>query len=456
MATIVQRHKDRLGTIASSLTGSGLPSGQIPFGGSEGSMDVSPNLTFAGGVMYINGTITSTTASFTTLSSSTASFSSVTATTGSITTLTTSGLTVNGNAQVTGIVNTGSGNVQITDSAGKIIVSALNGGSTGQWLTTGVGGVVGWGAFPNIAAGWTDDGTYISSAAGRKVRINSAASGAETLVVGGTSVLAGATSITAGGTGLAVTNNATIGGTLSIGGSAAVGTNVTVAGSTGITGNITVGGTSIVTGTSIVLASQIVLGDSSLGNITCGSVQIGNQLNVNNGLGSEGQILTKSGGVPIWANPASASTQLVAKIVSSPKVSNPALVPDTHLQISLGANQAWLFEGTCMWSAGSGGIQCKVDYTGSYSTNSMVYIEIIRGASLVANDSNADSATTFSSATIFTSSSSATRGNIITFNGCVRTTSAGVFSFYWGQKTLNAAATTLYTGSFLKMTQISS
>lgn len=205
--TVNQRHRDRGITIDSTLAGTvvaGIPDQQVPFGKNpERTLSATSNFTFnsttniltTSGGFTTAGSIVSSTMSSNTLSVTGS------ATIGSATIGT---LSVTGNETIGGVITAGSNSIAVTDSTGHVRVQALSAGPEGTFLTTDHFGVVNWGAYPSIAAGWTDNGTYITSNAGERVRVNSTSTGSEILSVGGDVVFTG--TMTGNGSGLTTLN----------------------------------------------------------------------------------------------------------------------------------------------------------------------------------------------------------------------------------------------------------
>lgn len=180
----------------SSFNTTGIPSGQVCFGGAaDGSIVGTSNFTFNSGT-----NILTTVGGFSTPGS---------VSTGSLTT--TANATIGGSLTVAGSANiignetlhgtltTGSMSIAATNPQGYVNVTALSAGPVGHWLTTGISGVVNWNAYPSIAAGWTDTGTQIYSNPGEPVRVNNFSGGPEIFNVAGTSVFQANVAVTAGG-----------------------------------------------------------------------------------------------------------------------------------------------------------------------------------------------------------------------------------------------------------------
>lgn len=217
MPTIGQRHKDRIATLDSTLITTGIPNTCIPFGNpTNGSLQTSNNLTFTTGTnaLVASGSVTTALINATNSSIGTLNVTG-TATIGSNTNINGS-LTVGGNERLVGTLSTGSIGVAATNAQGFVNVTALSAGPVGTWLTTGNNGVVDWNAIPNIAAGWTFDGTKIYSNAGIPVRVNSLSTGAEKFNVGGTSIFQNTLNVTNGG--ISVVGGSTFTNSLSVNG----------------------------------------------------------------------------------------------------------------------------------------------------------------------------------------------------------------------------------------------
>lgn len=246
MATIKQKHRDRIATIDNAFTTGatpGVPAGYVVFGQApEQTLTGTNNLTYNVGTntLALTGTV------------NTSGLAAAGATIGSLGV--TGSATVAGNTTISGLLNvggseilhgiltTGTNSIAATNVQGYVNVTALSAGPVGTWLTTDISGVVNWNAIPNIAAGWTFDGTKIYANAGIPVRINNLSTGSEKLNVGGTSIFQGNLAITTGG--------ATIAGPISV--SNGTGTAGQALFSNGTSGTYwsTVGG-GFITGTSI-------------------------------------------------------------------------------------------------------------------------------------------------------------------------------------------------------------
>ena len=145
------------------------------------------------------------------------------------------------------------------------------------------------------------------------------------------------------------------------------------------------------------------------------------------------------------------------KGTSTPRSSLTTPTNDGDLQLSLAAGT---YEYECVaviYAASSnGGLACNMNFSGTFSNGLLCIADgtasstgALNGPYLVALDTSSLSIN-YSSGTLVANTTTYLR-----YKGTLTVTAAGTLAFAWSQNSSNAVATSVYAGSYLKVTQLS-
>ena len=212
-------------------------------------------------------------------------------------------------------------------SADYTLTLPVDAGNNGEVLTTNGSGVLSWtavttgtvnavgsfGSTPNTK-GMTISSGNINLEPADATNPGSVSTGTQTFA--GAKTFSGAATFSSSGTGLAVTNNATVGGTLGVTG------NTTLGGTLGVTGNTTVGGTLAVTGATTVSSIKYNDGQATPNTVTVqapSTVTSSYTLKLPAAVGNADQVLTTdASGNLSWTTPAvTSAVSVTAPITNS-------------------------------------------------------------------------------------------------------------------------------------------
>lgn len=167
-------------------------------------------------------------------------------------------------------------------------------------------------------------------------------------------------------------------------------------------------------------------------------------------IGSNAQVLTVSGGVPVWSA-ATPSNQIVAVKPSTTARTNNTSVIDPDLQCVLGIGTWSVDMGLFFYctSSGAQGINTTVQHSGTI-LNSRWTTDGTNGGTAVTQQA-LNFGTGIGSLTLSTSSTSP---DYYRLTATCQVTVSGTFGLWWGQQSTNAVPTNLLVGSWMILTKL--
>lgn len=148
-------------------------------------------------------------------------------------------------------------------------------------------------------------------------------------------------------------------------------------------------------------------------------------------------------------NPVGRGIALVSyKVTATSRNNTTTLAIDPNLQVNLPASGIYAFQFSfALVGALSGGFQAQVQYSGTFSGNSLALAHGLINGAVYTQSANLIGTTLVATA--------ATAADWLTIFGSLTVTGTGALALWWAQNSSNAANTTVQAGSFMTVTQLS-